>query len=55
MTERPTLAEQIEAVKWAAKHVEDMVGGADKAWLIAALDAAVETLGHLEFIRETLP
>jgi DNA-binding FrmR family transcriptional regulator len=44
----PSLAQQIAAVEWAAKHVEGVV-------LQAALAAAAETLKTLEFLRETLP
>jgi hypothetical protein len=55
MTNAPSLAEQIEAVQWASEHLDEQ-GMPAEDWLRinAALAAAVETLRHLEFMRETL-
>jgi hypothetical protein len=45
--EPPTLAQQIEAVEWALA-----LAAADH--IRRALEAALETLKHLEFMREAL-
>jgi hypothetical protein len=45
--EPPTLAQQIVAIEWALK----LAAGYD---LRRALEAALETLRHLDFMRETL-
>lgn len=45
--EPPSLRQQIEAVEWAARHAEH-----EETRL--RLEAAAETLKHLEFMKETL-
>jgi hypothetical protein len=53
MTDHPTLAQQIEAVEWAARHL-------DGAWpqkiedVRRCLEEAAETLKTMEFARATL-
>jgi hypothetical protein len=49
--EPPTLAQQIEAIEWALDHAV-LVANSDK--VVRDLKAAIETLKHLEFMRETL-
>jgi hypothetical protein len=54
MTEPPTLTQQIEAVQWA---LGNMVLSADPDFTLElrrCLQAALETLKHLDFMRETL-
>ena len=57
----PTLAQQIEAVQWAAVHLDRKqkfdqrilrTGEADE--IRRRLEAAAETLNMMEFARETL-
>jgi hypothetical protein len=56
----PSLSQQIEAVAWAKTHV-DATGKAahmragEIEEMRRRLDAAAETLRHLDFMRETLP
>jgi hypothetical protein len=56
----PSLAQQIEAVEWASRHIDLAVTRALQEHeqnlqdLTAALSAAVETLKTWEFARETL-
>ena len=57
--DQPTLTVQIWAVKWAKEHARETAkrakereGVADH--LLHALEAAEETLLHLDFMRETL-
>jgi hypothetical protein len=50
MTDHPTLAQQIEALEWAA--VQAVRAG--NLRMATYLEAAMETLKHLEFMRETL-
>jgi hypothetical protein len=52
MTELPSLAHQIEAVEWALDHVDWLNPTART--LKPALEAALETLRSLQFMRETL-
>jgi hypothetical protein len=58
MTDQATLTQQIWAVKWAKEHALEMGKRAKEResvieMLLRALEAAEETLGTLEFIRET--
>lgn len=53
------VAQQIEAVAWAVNHVQDMGKRAHLRQpeideMRRRLGAAVETLEHLEFMKETL-
>jgi hypothetical protein len=54
-----TLTQQIWAVKWAKEHALEMGRRAKEresviALILRSLEAAEETLGTLEFARETL-
>lgn len=56
----PSLSQQIEAVDWAKSHVDAMgkaahMRASEIAEMRRRLDAAAETLKHLDFMRETLP
>ena len=58
MTDHPTLTQQIWAVKWAKEHALEMGKRSHEResvieMLLRSLEAAEETLGTLEFIRET--
>jgi hypothetical protein len=48
--EPPTLAQQIEAIEWALLQA----ARAGNLRMATYLEAALETLGHLNFMRETL-
>ena len=62
MTPSPTLSQQIDAVVWAARHIDsakDVVDThgmreSEKDRFVLALLAAVETLKTLAFAREAL-
>jgi hypothetical protein len=59
MTERPTIAEQIEAVEWARHHAPEMgkrayMRDGEIIELYRRLEAAVLTLKTLEFGSEAL-
>ena len=62
MTKPQTIAQQIVAVEWAARHVDGRKGVIDthamreseREFIEAALHAAVETLRALEYERGTL-
>jgi len=58
MTDQASLTQQVWAVKWAKEHALEMGRRAKEhesviELLLRALEAAEETLGTLEFIRET--
>jgi hypothetical protein len=58
VTDQATLTQQIWAVKWAREHALDMGRRAKEResvveLILRSLAAAEETLGTLEFIRET--
>jgi hypothetical protein len=58
-TEPPTLTQQIEAVAWAESHAQDMgrrahLRQAEIDEMRRRLDYAVETLKHMDFMRENL-
>jgi hypothetical protein len=56
--EPPTLAEQIEAIAWVATRVQDLDRRARREGeideMLQRLEAVIETLKHLEFMREAL-
>ena len=62
MPDHPTLAQQIQAVAWAARHVDARKGKvltramreSERDVIEAALIAAAETLKTLDFAREAL-
>ena len=59
MTERPSIAQQAEAVEWAKHHAHEMgkrahMRDGEILELYRRLEAAAETLRTLEFGRETL-
>ena len=59
MTDAPSLTQQIWAVKWAKEHALEMGRRAKEResvieMLLRSLEAAEETLGTLDFARETL-
>jgi hypothetical protein len=59
MTERPSIAEQIQAVEWARHHAPEMglrahMRDGEILEMYRRLQAAIETLKTLEIGRETL-
>ena len=58
MTDQATLLQQVWAVKWAKEHAVEMGRRSHEResvieLILRSLEAAEETLGTLEFIRET--